>query len=181
MLEHVRLMIGYNRRMNGQIYDIAAALPTQQLREDRGAFFGSVLGTLNHLLVADLIWLNRFRAAFPHFTTLAALDGFPRPQRLEQILHEEFSELRAAREAVDALLAEWVERDLRAEDLAAELDYVNMKGVRSTRNFGEVLMHLFNHQTHHRGQLSTLLFQLGRDVGVTDFLLDIPDRLAPRD
>src|SRR5690554_1896142 len=98
MLDHVRLMIAYNRRLNGQVYDAAAGLEPARLREDRGAFFGSMLGTLNHLMVADLVWLGRFRAGFPHFAALRALDEFPRPQRLDEILYEDFAALRAARE-----------------------------------------------------------------------------------
>lgn len=178
LLDHVRLMMRYNQRMNRQVLDAAGRLEPVRVRENRGAFFGSVLGTLNHLMVADLIWLRRFFPAFPHFQALRGLEAFPLPQALDQILHENLAPLREAREGLDTILIDWARDDLREEDFARNLTYANMKGVVSTRDFGELLMHLLNHQTHHRGQASTLLFQLGQDVGVTDFLLDIPDRRA---
>lgn len=178
MLAHVHLMLAYNARLNRQLYDGAARLDDTQIRTDRGAYFGSVLGTLNHLMVADLIWLARFPPAFPHFTTLAKLDTLPQPRALDEILYIDFNELRQAREQLDRILDEWGHQDLRADDLEQDLVYANRKGITSIRNFGEVLMHLFNHQTHHRGQASTLLCQCGIDIGITDFLIDIPDRAA---
>ena len=63
-------------------------------------------------------------------------------------------------------------------DFSRNLDYSNTKGVKSTRNFGELVSHLFNHQTHHRGQVSTLLNQMGHDIGTTDYLFDIPEMSA---
>jgi uncharacterized damage-inducible protein DinB len=76
---------------------------------------------------------------------------------------------------MDGMISQWAHHDLSEEDLTRDLQYTNTKGVASSRNFAEIIMHVFNHHTHHRGQASTLLLQLGQDVGATDFLLDIPE------
>jgi uncharacterized damage-inducible protein DinB len=77
---------------------------------------------------------------------------------------------------VDEIIEKWLESDTEYSHFQQDLTYQNSRGVVSVRNFAELVAHLFNHQTHHRGQVSALLFQLGVDVGVTDFLMDIPDK-----
>lgn len=174
MLEHCRLLAGYNVRMNRQVYAAAASLNEEDLSADAGAFFGSILGTLNHLLVADLIWLRRFVAHSPDYASLRALAELPRPTRLDEQLYPRLGALSSARSLVDEALLVWTAEELQAEDLMKPLAYGNTRGEPATRNFGELVMHLFNHQTHHRGQVSTLLSQRGVDIGCTDFLIDIP-------
>ncbi len=75
-------MAAYNRWMNERLFEAAGRLPPQALTADRGAFFGSILGTLNHLAVADTLWLHRFAQQRPAFVALAALSAFPRPGSL---------------------------------------------------------------------------------------------------
>ncbi len=167
------LMAHYNRWMNERMYEAAASLDAAALSADRGAFFGSILGTLNHIAVADTIWLHRFARHEAGFTTLGALTDFPQPSSLTQSLAPDLAGLRAYRQPLDALIERWV-AELTPEHLAGNISYSNMAGVPSSRNFGALLQHFFNHQTHHRGQASTLLFQAGVDVGVTDLLALIP-------
>lgn len=167
------LMAHYNRWMNERMYEAAASLDAAALSADRGAFFGSILGTLNHIAVADTLWLHRFARHEAGFTTLGALAGIPRPTSLTQPLAPDLAGLRAYRQPLDALIERWV-AELTPEHLAGSISYSNMAGVSSARNFGALLQHFFNHQTHHRGQASTLLFQAGVDVGVTDLLALIP-------
>jgi len=95
----------------------------------------------------------------------------PVPKALDDLVFSTLDELRMAR---DAMISQWACEDLTAADLEQNLTYANTKGIVSSRNFAEVIMHVFNHQAHHRGQMSTLLMQFGHDVGVTDFLADIP-------
>jgi uncharacterized damage-inducible protein DinB len=167
------LMAHYNRWMNERMYEAAASLDAATLSADRGAFFGSILGTLNHIAVADTIWLHRFARHEVGFTTLAALTDFPQPTSLTQPLASDLASLRAYRQLLDALIERWV-AELTPAHLAGTISYSNMAGVPSSRSFGALLQHFFNHQTHHRGQASTLLFQAGVDVGVTDLLALIP-------
>lgn len=167
------LMAEYNRWMNDRIFDAAATLDAETLAADKGAFFGSINGTLNHIAVADTIWLHRFAKHEAAYASLGALSRFPQPTSLSQSLAPDFEGLRSYRRELDALIVLWV-AELRPEHLSASIVYANLAGVTSSRNFGALLQHFFNHQTHHRGQASTLLFQSGVDVGVTDLLALIP-------
>ena len=168
------LMAQYNRWMNERMYAAAATLDAGALSADRGAFFGSILGTLNHIAVADTIWLNRFARHEGGFSSLDTLSGFPPPTSLSQSLASNLEELRDHRQALDALIERWV-AELKPEHLSSSFTYKNMAGTMHSRNFGALVQHFFNHQTHHRGQASTLLFQAGVDIGVTDLLAVIPN------
>lgn len=167
------LLARYNRWMNERLFEAAGKLDEAELTADKGAFFGSILGTLNHIAVADTIWLHRFAGHPARFAGLRDMAEFPRPSSLRQAIAPDLAGLLAYRQRLDGLITRWV-AELRPEHLAASLAYTNMAGVSSSRNFGDVLQHFFNHQTHHRGQVSTLLFQSGADVGVTDLLALIP-------
>ena len=166
-------MAQYNRWMNERTFDAAARLDDAALAADRGAFFGSILGTLNHLAVGDTIWLRRFAQHPAAASTLAALGGFPAPTSLREPLAPDLAGLRRYRMRLDELIVQWAS-GLTPEQLSSELRYANTAGVVSTRCVGALVQHFFNHQTHHRGQVSTLLFQAGVDVGVTDLLALIP-------
>lgn len=161
---YCRLMAAYNRWMNRRLYDAAARLDDAERKRDRGAFFGSIHGTLNHLLVADRLWLGRFR-------------GEPyRPPSLDHELHAELADLRREREAVDDAIVELVD-GLSAERLGGWLAYETFLAppgadgpVRKEIGLLAALVHFFNHQTHHRGQVTDLLVQAGVDPGITDLL-----------
>jgi len=175
-------MAQYNLRMNTQVYNAASKLSEDELCQDMGAFFKSILGTLNHIMVGDLFWLNRFAllhgAESNQFSEFkSALQGFPKPNALNQILFEDFSELKETRKQLDLVIQEWLSKDAKNENFNKDLTYHNSKGEGATRDFGELVSHLFNHQAHHRGQVSTLLSQKGIDIGGTDFLVDIPNSL----
>lgn len=174
-IEHYLLLANYNQRMNRQIYESIEFLHPETLLEDRGAFFKSILGTLNHILVGDLIWLQRFSSFSTRYNSLIKLSALPRPNGLDDLLYLDLSALKISREQVDASIVEWLKHEAHRDDFDKNLLYSNTAGVVSERNFGALVSHLFNHQTHHRGQLSTVLHQLNINVGITDFLIDIPD------
>lgn len=173
---HFILMSDYNQRINSQIYNVVKELGETQINADRGAYFKSIIATLNHLFVGDLIWLARFSLHCERYLSLQALSVFPQPTGLDNILFANFTSLFEARKKVDLLLCKWLKNEVQENDFNGSLRYCNSKGVVSERDFGELVSHLFNHQTHHRGQLSTLLNQMGYDIGVTDFLLEIPEK-----
>lgn len=168
------LMAEYNRWMNHRLFDSAAALAPPDLLEDKGAYFGSILGTLNHIAVGDTIWLHRFSRHQGGFATLAALTEFPRPTSLRQSLAVDLAGLRLYRQRLDDLIVRWAD-ELTPAHLSGDLAYANTSGLTSRKSFAALLQHFFNHQTHHRGQVTTLLFQAGVDVGVTDLLAVIPN------
>ena len=154
--DYGRLLARYNRWMNERLYSVCARIDDRERKRDLGAFFRSVHGTLNHLLWADLMWLSRFT-------------GRPRPStRIDEPLHDDFDELRRTRDAVDAEIFDWVET-LEPDWLARPFTWVSGTD-RSERTLPAwtLVVHFFQHQTHHRGQLTTLLMQLGHDPGVTD-------------
>lgn len=171
--EHFRLMANYNGWMNDRVYAVAARLSHEDLWADRGAFFRSIGGTLEHLVVGDTIWLKRF-AVFPAGSeALAPVVALAAPRGLDHLQFGRLAPLAERRRLLDAAMIAWIDH-LADHDFDAPLTYTNTKGVASTRPFGLLVQHLFNHQTHHRGQVATLLTQAGMDVGETDLLALIP-------
>ncbi|MGQ9426411.1 DinB family protein [Gilvimarinus sp. F26214L] len=171
---HFQMLADYNQWMNGRIYECAGSLPAGKLAEDRGAFFGSLLGTLNHLVVADTVWLQRFVEHPACADVLKPVREYETPRELDQILFSELAGLTERRNMLDELILQWVAA-LREEDLDTILSYSNMKGIPARRRLDSLMMHFFNHQTHHRGQATTLLFQMGCDPGVTDLLVRLAE------
>ena len=175
---HFLFMANYNARMNKQILSVAKNLSQDELTANKGAYFHSLLGTLNHILVGDIIWLTRFNLHSESYESLKSIIELPKPKGLNDILYPDVKSFTHAREIIDTAVIKWLGSDIDEMDFSRNLDYSNTKGVKSTRNFGELVSHLFNHQTHHRGQVSTLLNQMGHDIGATDYLFDIPDMSA---
>lgn len=167
-------MAKYNRWMNQRLYEAAFSLPEEEVTKDRGAYFGSIFQTLNHIAAGDTIWLHRF-SKHPEATALqTALMRFSQPASLRQEVADSLSGLKIYRDEMDEVIMSW-SLSLTPQQLMSVLVYRNMAGRPSSRNFGLLIQHFFNHQTHHRGQASTLLFQAGVDMGVTDLLAVIPD------
>ena len=168
------LLADYNQWMNCQLYDAAAKLPSRDLIADRGAFFGSVIDTLNHIYVGDLIWLQRFAGHPAQFSSLELVRNLPTPQALDSVVHSELKQLREARNALDDVIKAFV-REPAESQFASALSYSNTRGIPFSKPLAYLIQHFFNHQTHHRGQITTLLNQFGVDAGTTDLLVLIPD------
>lgn len=175
--DHVCLMASYNQWMNASLYEAAGGLPAEALAADRGAFFGSILGTLNHLVVADTIWLKRFASHPARYAALEPVRQLPDPLALDQVLFNELESLAAHRRMLDTVIMEWA-NSVTDDELDQVLHYANTKGIKSSKRFFSLVMHFFNHQTHHRGQVTTLLSQAGIDVGSTDLLVIIPNEFT---
>ena len=150
-------MARYNRWMNERLYGACAELTDAERKRDLGAFFRSLHGTLNHVLLADRIWLGRFAGDAIVVRSLA------------EELYADFDVLSVERAKTDADIEAFVAA-LGDEDLSATLSYATSGGKPSAHPAWWALSHFFNHQTHHRGQATTLLSQLGRDVGSTDLI-----------
>jgi uncharacterized damage-inducible protein DinB len=172
--QHICLMAEYNKRMNTNLYAAAEKLPLDALRAHRGAFFGSILGTLNHLIVTDTLWLTRFAGHPANHRALEPIHSLSVPTSLDQVIYTELEGLAQRRSLLDQIIIDW-SRSLLELDLEHVLVYTNIEGVRAQKNFFSLAMHFFNHQTHHRGQTTTLLMQAGIDVGITDLLVVIPE------
>ena len=164
---YVRTMAAYNAEMNRRLYDSAARIPDKDRRQDRGAFWGSLHGTLSHLLWGDQAWMSRF-------------DNWPKPaviQKQSAAMVEGFDELRRQRVDADARISDWAGRvtdPWLAEDLTWFSPSVQ-KELRSPRSF--LVTHFFNHQTHHRGQVHALITACGEKTADTDLFLVVPGML----
>ena len=170
---HICLMATYNDWMNAKVYEAARRLTDEELSLDRKAFFGSIIGTLNHLVAGDTLWLKRFARHPAHHVSLEPIRQLPAPQSLDQILLSDIRELSAHRVWLDQVIIEW-SRSITELDLECILDYTSMKGAPADKSYYGLTMHFFNHQTHHRGQVTALLSQAGVDVGDTDLVALIP-------
>jgi uncharacterized damage-inducible protein DinB len=152
----------YNRWMNDKLYAACATLSDDARKRDSGAFFKSIHGTFNHLLLADRVWIGRFKG-------VSLPDDFLGPggiRSLDQQLYSDFSHLRRERALTDEELLTWAS-GLTQERLAAPLVY-KRRGQKLESPLWWAVAHVFNHQTHHRGQITTLLTQQGCDPGATD-------------
>ncbi|WP_242102100.1 DinB family protein [Lysobacter sp. M2-1] len=168
-IPYVTTMAAYNAWMNEKVYTATARLPEDEVMRERGAFFGSIFGTLSHLVVADTVWLRRFATDPMHADALAPVRAMPAPARLDERPCADLAALARRRSELDAVLVAWTD-GLTDAALRGTLRYADMRGNPHARDVFALLMHLFNHQTHHRGQATTLLSQAGQDVGVTDLV-----------
>ena len=158
MKSHYTMFAGYNAWANRRLYDAAALLSDADYRADKGAFFKSMHGTLNHLLVTDRIWMKRFT------------DEGEAPDRLDAILHDRLADLDKARTAEDHRITSYV-NGLDDERLRGVIRY---RRVSTPEEFVQPLMpaldHWLNHQTHHRGQAHMILTSLGKTAPELDLL-----------
>ena len=162
-MNNLALMARFNQWVNGHIYDAVAKLSDDDYRRDRKAFFGSIHRTLNHLLVVDRLWMGRIRGVDTSIKSLT------------DILFDEFEPLRAARGREDESLIELVD-GIDEGGFTAPIVYTRMlgNGEQQTR-LDHILITLYNHQTHHRGQVHAMLTQAGvtpTDIDVIYFLED---------
>lgn len=152
------MFAAYNAWANGCIYEAAAALTPDEYARDTGAFFGSMLGTLNHLLAADRIWMKRFTGQGDA------------PKTLDAILFPALPALKVARRDEDRRIVEWV-YSLEDEDFAGRFTYVTATDMRTiSQRLAPALDHFFNHQTHHRGQAHMILTSLGKPSVTLDLI-----------
>ena len=153
---YFELMAEYNKWMDSKIYSVCLDIPDKLRRKDLGAFFKSIHSTLNHIYYGDLAWIERLR------------DNKFTPREIGVDLFEDFLELKTAQEQMDTEILDWA-RTLTQSNLELTYDYVS-----NVENFSRKLpiwvlaTHMFNHQTHHRGQVTTLIKQLGYEPGITD-------------
>lgn len=169
-LENYRLLARYNRWFNQRLYAACEQLPDDERKRERGAFFSSIHNTLNHLVWGDRLWLRRFAAQGVAFPALGErLLDLPEHAVHATVLYPQWAALREHREELDAAIEDWV-RDMPAEFPLRIMRYSNTAGVQREHPAWQALTHFFNHQAHHRGQVSTLLKQAGIDPGVTDLI-----------
>lgn len=154
--EYCSVMTDYNRWMNERLFALCRTMENADRKRDAGAFFGSIHGTLNHILYGDLSFMSRFTGT-PSVIPDLGVD-----------LREDFEDLWVARSSLDKRMCTW-SATLDEGWLAEELTYTSkVDGVTRTVPRWVLVTHMLNHQTHHRGQITTILSQMGLDIGTTD-------------
>jgi uncharacterized damage-inducible protein DinB len=153
---YCRVMTDYNHWMNARLFALCHSIDDVERKADRGAFFGSIHRTLNHILYADLAFMSRFTGD-PAVVPALGVD-----------LHDDFDDLWRSRSALDQRLRAW-SATLSAPWLEQDLTYTSkVDGVTRTVPRWVLVTHMLNHQTHHRGQITTIISQMGLDIGTTD-------------
>lgn len=157
-LELFRIQAQYNKWMNDHFYLLCDAIADEERKRDAGAFFKSIHGTLNHILLGDRLWMSRFQ------NTIFEIES------LDQELYSDYEELKKQRVFTDRNINDYVD-GLTDDVINQPISFVSkVKKIQHTFILRDCLLHFFHHQTHHRGQLSTLISQLGIDIGVTDMM-----------
>ena len=165
---YVRRMARYNRWQNANLYGVAASLPDAERRRERGAFFGSVHNTLGHLLWGDQLWMSRF-AGTPRPASVVLGSVSPYPDFVS--LYPDWDELKRTRAAFDDTIIAWAD-EIEAKWLESDLTYYSVSAKRDITGTRWMLVaHMFNHQTHHRGQVHCMLTQAGGRPHDTDLPL----------
>lgn len=175
VLKQFVLFAEYNRLMNQRIISAAAHLPDEELNKNRSAFFKSILGTLNHIMVGDILWLKRFAEHPASADVLAYISALDTPASLDTVLFNKLENFKTKREKIDDIIMLWV-AGLSEADINETISYKNMAGLSFSKPYASLISHLFLHQAHHRGQVTTLLSQYGVDFGETDLIEIISDR-----
>jgi uncharacterized damage-inducible protein DinB len=160
-VEHVRTMARYNEWQNRSLYGAADALGDAERRRERGAFFGSIHGTLSHLLWADRIWMSRF----------LGLERPPGGIKESPGLYPDWEDLKRQRATFDQSIIGWADA-LDPDWLQGDLTWRSgASGSERTKPRWFLVTHFFNHETHHRGQVHAMLTQAGARPDDTDLML----------
>ncbi len=168
------LMAKYNQLMNQRIIKASENMSSDSLSENKGAFFNSVIGTFNHILIGDCLWLKRFSTHPSAYVSLKPISEFKNPETLDAILFNDLASYKEERLMLDKVLIDWC-NELNENDLDKPFKYANFKGEVHNKRFGDLILHVFLHQIHHRGQVTTLLSQESIDFGETDLPEMVPN------
>lgn len=169
-----RMQARYNQRMNNQLMHVCEKLTEQQLHQQTGSFFPSIMAHWNHLLFGDLIMLKRLHDNGMVNINANTFASLPVARDVNDRFVQSLAELRPLRELIDQIYLTFT-RSLTAQDFSQVVHYTTTEGQTLTRNLGEFCQHIFNHQTHHRGQLTCILSQFGLDFGCTDLPVIVPE------
>ncbi|MFK5947259.1 MAG: DinB family protein [Methylococcales bacterium] len=157
-MEQFQIQKKYNKWMNEHFYMLCDKISDEERKRDAGAFFKSIHGTLNHILLGDRLWMSRFQNTVFNIKSL------------DQELYSDYDELKKQRVITDSEISNYID-GLTEEQLGRSITFVSkVKQAEHTYILRDCILHLFQHQIHHRGQVSTLISQLGIDIGITDMM-----------
>jgi uncharacterized damage-inducible protein DinB len=157
---HFRILARYNLAANEAMVAHLAALEPGVIASPRGSFFGSIQGILDHIITCDINWLRRFRELFPRDEVLGRPRLSPPGCAWTSFEFPDFDEFRRERALVDSIIVDWLE-GVDFSRFGETLAYLDSHGAPKRYYLRDAVEHVFNHQTHHRGQISQILDELG--------------------
>tara|TARA_Y100001956_G_scaffold22734_1_gene22376 strand:- start:312 stop:854 length:543 start_codon:yes stop_codon:yes gene_type:complete len=169
-----KMMAAYNQRVNQQLLDVCASLSSQKLLQEHGSFFPSIMAHWNHILFGDLIMLQRLVENGLVTIDAKLLASLPRSTRVNDTFVSSYEELVELRNKVDNIYLD-ITAMWTVDDMWKAVQYTTTEGQKIERTLGEFVQHIFNHQTHHRGQMTCLLSQLNLDYGCMDLPVVVPE------
>jgi uncharacterized damage-inducible protein DinB len=160
MKELFQLLSKYNAKADAQMMGVLEKLSPEQISKDVKSFYGSILGLLNHVLVSDTLWLKRFRTQFPDLAVINPKLPTFNMESWKDIIWPSLAGLKPLRIAVDEAIVQACDL-LTEKQYASIMSYKNWDGKEVQKTTWLVLLHMFNHQTHNRGQIAMILDQMG--------------------
>jgi len=160
MNRYFHTMANYNHEANNAMFSIIEGLPEETRKRNVRSYYHSIDGIINHIYNSDLLWLVRIKARFPHFASLDASVLDKTPENLHASLFPDFGALRSGRTVLDGIFIQ-LSAEVDEGVLQKVLDYHNTRGEAKRYILWETMIHIFNHQTHHRGQIAEILDELG--------------------
>lgn len=167
LANNFRMMAHYNQRINKQLMELCLVLPEDKLRQATHSFFPNIISYWNHILFGDLILMKRMAANSVTGLSLDMFETLPVPNSPNDVYCDSLADFALLRDRVDLIILQYCSQ-LSEQECGSILSYITTEGQQITKSVADVLQHLFNHQTHHRGQLTCVLSQLGIDYGCMD-------------
>jgi len=167
LVNNFQMMAKYNKRINQQLITCCQSLSSDDLLKETDSFFSNIISYWNHILFGDLILLNRLAVNGISCLSETSLNGLPTPKSPHEIHHENFNDIMVLRNKVDVIITQYCE-SLSDLDCEKRITYQTTEGEMITKKVADITQHIFNHQTHHRGQLTCILSQLGVNYGCMD-------------
>ena len=174
IVQNFQMMAHYNQRINQQLLAVCQSLPDDLLNKPTGSFFATITDYWNHLLFGDLILLGRLANNNLAGLSSNSLANFPTPVSPQDTYFERIAELSSARASLDELIIDFCQQ-LSEQECSTIIRYTTTEGDCVSKIASDVIQHLFNHQTHHRGQLTCVLSQFGADYGCMDLPVIVPE------
>lgn len=174
LVNNFKVMALYNQRVNHSLLACCETLPVDVLHKETQSFFPTIVSYWNHLLFGDLILLGRLAALNLTDLSPETLKTFPEPFSPQDQYFSELSEIKVVREALDNVIIKFCD-SLTEQTCQKIVRYTTTEGDEVTKVIGDVVQHIFNHQTHHRGQLTCVLSQFGVDYGCMDLPVIVPN------
>lgn len=159
MKEILKLQSEYNEITNREMIAIIKNLDGSLINKDFGLYYKSIIGTLNHILYADIIWIKRFFSFCPEIEN--EIQKLPEMKKndYKEIQWQNINDFEQARYNTDAIIID-IFKKINEDKYQKKFKYKNFKGEFQTKTAWKAFIHMFNHQTHHRGQISAILDQL---------------------